>query len=118
MAIWTLAKKELRLLLRDRLSALILLAMPLLFILILGLLLGEPDKNLRIYYVDLDQGQGLKSAESWAKVVQRDLNETAGVKVEPLSSVEQAQHLIDFHKCAAVLVFKPGFSDRVRQCSF
>ena len=44
MAIWTLAKKEIRLLLRDRLSAIILLGMPLLFILILGLLLGEPAK--------------------------------------------------------------------------
>ena len=41
MTMWTIAKKEFRLLLRDRRAALLLLAMPLLFILILGLLLGE-----------------------------------------------------------------------------
>ena len=52
--IWILAKKELRLLLRDPRAAVLLLGMPLLFILILGLLLGEgfgqnPDKRLRVF---------------------------------------------------------------------
>jgi len=59
--IWTLAKKELRLLLRDPRAAVLLLGMPLLFILILGLLLGEgfgqnPDRRLRVSLVDLDEG--------------------------------------------------------------
>jgi ABC-type Na+ efflux pump permease subunit len=63
-AIWVLAKKELRLLLRDRMAAGLLLFMPLLFILILGLLLGEsfgqkPDDALRISIVDLDEGPGV-----------------------------------------------------------
>ena len=40
MAIWTLAKKELRLLVRDPRATIILLGMPLIFILILGLALG------------------------------------------------------------------------------
>ncbi len=62
-AIWTLARKECALLLRDRLATLILLVMPLLFILILGLLLGEnfgqkSDDRLRIALVDLDTGKG------------------------------------------------------------
>ncbi len=61
MAIWTLAKKEFVLLLRDRLAALLLLVLPFLCILILGLLLGEgfwqkPDERLRISVVNLDQG--------------------------------------------------------------
>ncbi len=65
--IWTLAKKELRLLLRDPRAAVLLLGMPLLFILILGLLLGEgfgqnPDKRLRVSVVDLDQGYGVEEA--------------------------------------------------------
>jgi ABC-type multidrug transport system permease subunit len=60
-ATWILSKKELRLLLRDPRAAVLLLGMPLLFILILGLLLGEgfgqnPDKRLRVSYVDLDEG--------------------------------------------------------------
>jgi ABC-type multidrug transport system permease subunit len=61
MVVWTLAKKELRLLLRDPRAAVILLGMPLIFILILGLALGEgfgqkPDDRLRVTLVDLDQG--------------------------------------------------------------
>jgi ABC-2 type transport system permease protein len=63
-AIWVLARKELRLLLRDRMAAGLLLGMPLLFILVLGLLLGEsfgqkPDDALRISIVDLDEGPGV-----------------------------------------------------------
>jgi ABC-2 type transport system permease protein len=58
---WPLAKKELRLLIRDRLSAAILLLMPFLIILTLGLLTGEgfgqkPDNRLRISLVDEDIG--------------------------------------------------------------
>ncbi len=41
MAIWTLAKKDLKLLLRDPRALIILLAMPLIFILVLGISLGE-----------------------------------------------------------------------------
>src|SRR5215831_14752778 len=61
MASWAVAKKEFRLLLRDRLSAGILLGMPLFFILVLGLLLGEgfgqkADDRLRVSVLDLDEG--------------------------------------------------------------
>jgi ABC-2 type transport system permease protein len=118
MAIWTLAKKEGRLLLRDRLAAVILLGMPLLFILILGLLLGESDQKLRIVLLDLDTGKGLGGKESWAHIVERDLSDTGGVKIEVLSSIEEAEYLIHFHKRAAVVVFEPTFSDRVNECSF
>jgi ABC-type multidrug transport system permease subunit len=68
--IWTLARKEFRLLLRDPRAGVLLLGMPLLFILILGLLLGEgfgqtPDQRLRVSLVDLDQGYGVEEAVSW-----------------------------------------------------
>src|SRR5439155_6423484 len=61
MPIWTMAKKEARLLLRDPRAGFILLAMPFLFILVLGLSLGEtfgqkPDERLRVTLVDLDKG--------------------------------------------------------------
>src|SRR2546430_17560130 len=61
MPIWTIAKKEARLLLRDPRAGFILLAMPFLFILVLGLSLGEgfgqkPDERLRVSLVDLDAG--------------------------------------------------------------
>lgn len=63
MAIWTLAKKDFRVLLRDRLATALLVAMPLLFILTLGLLLGEnfgrkADDTLRLSLVSLDRGPG------------------------------------------------------------
>ncbi len=124
MPIWTLAKKELRLLLRDRFAAVILLAMPLLFILVLGLLLGEgfgqkPDDRLRVSLVDLDVGRsGLDNGESWSKVVLRDLAETADIKVEVLKSSEEAERLIQDHKRPAVLIFEERFSEQVNRCSF
>src|SRR5262245_8562434 len=53
MPIWTLAKKDLRLLVRDPRALMILLAMPFLFILVLGISLGEgfgkkPLEGLRV----------------------------------------------------------------------
>lgn len=60
-AFWTLTKKDFLLLLRDRRAAILLLVMPLIFILILGVALGEsfgqkPDDRLRITLVDDDKG--------------------------------------------------------------
>lgn len=60
-SLWVLAKKDIALLLRDRRSALLLLVMPVIFIFVLGMALGEsfgqkPDDRLRISLVDLDTG--------------------------------------------------------------
>lgn len=161
MPLWTIAKKDLRLLLRDRRAAIILLAMPLIFILILGLSLGEgfgqkPDDRLRVSVVDLDRGDfyarvraavaplsrvsggwgavdggGLGAAalagfneaerppaESWARVVLRDLDQTAGIRVEIVPSEEQAKQLVNDGRRSAVLVFGPRFSEQVTRCSF
>jgi ABC-2 type transport system permease protein len=61
MVIWTLAKKDLRLLVRDARAMIILLAMPLIFILVLGISLGEgfgqpADSRLRVSVLNLDTG--------------------------------------------------------------
>jgi ABC-type multidrug transport system permease subunit len=121
-AIWALAKKELRLLLRDRVAAGLLLGMPLLFILILGLLLGEsfgqkPDDTLRVSIVDLDQGKGL-DGKSWAHWVYTDLQETPGIRIEVVPDRERALELIRDHKRAAVLVLTEEFSTLINRCSF
>jgi ABC-type multidrug transport system permease subunit len=121
--ITTLVKKELRLLLRDPVALLMLFVLPLLFILVFGLFVGEsfgqkPDNRLRISLVDLDQGSGLHSGEPWSQVVRRDLAETAGIRIEIIDSREEAERLIREHKRAAILIFEPGFTDKLNRCSF
>jgi ABC-type multidrug transport system permease subunit len=166
MAIWTIAKKEWRLLLRDPRASIILLAMPFIFILVLGLSLGEgfgqkPDDRLRVSLVDLDSGylepvsgarEGLAPLaatselaalpagldghqlaalslaaavnatrfpqEPWAKIVQRDLAETAGIRLEIIPTRDEAARLVRSGKRSTVLVFGPRFSERVQYCSF
>ena len=120
--IWTLAKKELLLLLRDRLALILLLVLPLVFILILGLLLGEgfgqkPDERLRVSIVDEDEGTSFTGGP-WSAVVKQDLAETAGIRVEVISNREEAKALIREHKRAAVLVFTKDFSTQMKKCSF
>jgi len=61
MVVWTLARKDLRLLVRDARALVILLAMPLIFILILGISLGEgfgqkAADRLRVSVLNLDKG--------------------------------------------------------------
>lgn len=128
--IWTLAKKDLRLLLRDRRAVVILLAMPFIFILVLGLSVGEmfgkkPDDRLRISIVDEDRGFSDPEmakltpfgSEPWSKVVQRDLAQS-DIRVEVIPSRVEAEYLVSNSKRAAVLVFGPDFSDKVSACSF
>src|SRR5262245_43102836 len=118
--VWTLAKKDLRLLLGDRRAVVILLAMPILFILVLGVALGKDQ--LRISLVDMDQGDYLRSGdfppERWSHMFVRDLKQTApDIDVEMLT-LDQARQKINTRKRAAALVFGPEFSKRVSRCSF
>jgi ABC-type transport system involved in multi-copper enzyme maturation permease subunit len=149
MLIWILAKKDLRLLLRDRRAVVILLAMPFIFILVLGLALGEgfgqkPDDRLRVTLVDLDHGDPETMTQEavawcanalgegwggvslvvaahrdpWAQVVQHDLTDTAGIRVEIIRTREEAEQLIRDSQRSAIIVFGPRFSERVTRCSF
>jgi ABC-2 type transport system permease protein len=61
MVIWTLARKDLRLVVRDARALVILLVMPLIFILVLGVSLGEgfgrkAEDRLRVSVLNQDQG--------------------------------------------------------------
>lgn len=120
--IWTLARKEFRLLLRDRVAAVLLLGMPLLFVLVLGLLLGEgfgqkTDDKLRISLVDLDQGVGLQG-KPWSYWVRADLAETPDIRIEILPDLATAKQLVRDHRRAAVVVLTPRLSERLNRCSF
>ena len=96
-------RKTLRLLLRDPRAMVVLLAMPLIFILVLGVSLGEgfgqkPDDRLRISVVDLDQPfYGSRRRDGplhWSKTVERDLAQTAGIRVEVIPSLAEAEELV------------------------
>src|SRR5207245_11446483 len=105
LVIWTLDKKYLRLLLGDRRAVVILLAMPVLFILVLGVALGKDQ--LRITLVDQDQGDYIRSGdfppEKWSRMFVRDLQQTApDIEIETLS-LDQARQNVDTRKRAAVL---------------
>ncbi len=122
-ATWAIARKELYQLVRDKRAAILLLVMPIVFIVVLGLLLGEgfgqkPDDRTRIVIVDLDRGPGLQSGKTWSQEVEEDLKDTAGIRIEKVASEQEAFDLVDEHRQAAVLVFQPTFSEQVNKCSF
>jgi ABC-type Na+ efflux pump permease subunit len=130
MPIWTLAKKDFRVVWRDRRALIVLMLMPLLLILVLGLSLGEgfgqkPDDRLRISIVDLDKGfvehdpqTGAEISHHWSIVVQDDLARTAGIRVERIATLEEAKELVDRGRRAAIWVFRAGFSEKLTRCSF
>jgi ABC-type multidrug transport system permease subunit len=126
MPILTLAAKDLRLLLRDARSAVILLVTPLLLILVLGLALGEgfgekPDERLRISVVNLDAGLKAKQSfpdKPWSEVVIDDLSATPDIRLEIISDPDEAKKLVDRGSRPAVLIFNEDFSDRMNRCSF
>jgi ABC-2 type transport system permease protein len=124
MSIITLAQKDLRLLLRDTKSAVILFMMPVVMVVLLGLAVGEAFERdrLKISVLVLDEGIELEKGEFpgklWAEVVLDDLTETAEIEIERLSSREEAEDLIQRSKRSAVLIFEPPFSRQMHRSSF
>jgi ABC-type multidrug transport system permease subunit len=127
VAVGTLARKDLRLLLRDPRALLILLAMPLVLMAVLGVSLGEgfgrkPDDALRVSVVNRDAGPpadaGPFPGRPWAAVVIDDLAASAGVRVEVIDDPAEAARLAARSERACVVVFGPEFSTRVQNCSF
>lgn len=127
MAALTIARKDLRLLLRDPRALVILLVMPLLLILVLGLTLGEafgqkPDDRIRVSVVVLDAGPPVDVPElpkkNWSEFVLDDLTDTANVRVERVETLAEAERLVKSGERSAVVVFGPDFSRRVDRCSF
>ena len=107
----------------------ILLAMPLIFIIVLGVAVGEDfgkrDK-LQVTVLNLDEGlpksfpRGFPN-EPWSAIVLRDLTETADIQVElvpftdPKKGLEEADQLVKTGRRAAVLVLGPDFSKCVQR---
>ncbi|QJW98194.1 ABC transporter permease [Frigoriglobus tundricola] len=126
MPILTLAAKDLRLLLRDPRSAVILLVTPLLLILVLYFALGEgfgetTDERLRISIVNLDHGLPATvpfPEKPWSEVVIDDLSATQDIRLEIITDRAEAERLVAKGRRPAVVVFGERFSERMQRCSF
>src|SRR4051812_26366827 len=103
MPAWTIAAKDLRLLVRDPRAAVILLLMPVVLILVLGLSIGEafgrkPDDRIRMTVVNLDVVHPRDPSgfppKRWSEIVLDDLSGTADIRVELLGSREEAEDLV------------------------
>ncbi len=127
MPAWTIAAKDLRLLLRDPRAAVILLLMPVVLILVLGLSIGEafgrkPDDRIRITVVNLDSATPHDASgfppKRWSEIVLDDLSGTADIKIELLETREEAERMVRRGERSAIIVFEPDFGDKVHRCSF
>ncbi|MEZ6139276.1 MAG: ABC transporter permease [Zavarzinella sp.] len=127
MAIWTIARKDLKLLRRDYRSALILLLMPIFLVAILALVVGDgfgqkPDDRLRVTILNLDEGGGITSGnyppKPWSEIVIDDLISSADIRLEIIHDREQAEELIREGKRSAILIFERDFSSQMQRCSF
>lgn len=112
MNFWRITCKDLRVLWRDRRSLVILLALPLVFITIIGLstgqLLGWQNENeiLRIAVVNQDGGELARS------IVTR-LSDHDGLDVIEVDDPVQGERLVEEGSRTAVVIFGPEFQQRV-----
>src|SRR5262245_12003958 len=104
-ALWTLAGKDLRLLLRDRMSLFWVLAFPLVLALFFGSLFGggsDERAAMKVVVVD-ESGQGTALVER--------LREGGGVEVDTVASLAEARDLVRRGERVAFVHVRPGFSD-------
>ncbi|RLS41366.1 MAG: ABC transporter permease [Planctomycetota bacterium] len=118
-ALW---RKEWQLLVRDPRALGLLILLPLVFILVLGVLLGEgfgrkADDRVRMSVVDLDSGLDFEG-KSWGHWVREDLRQTQDIVLEMLPDLETAEKLVASHQRAAVLVIGGDFTRKIQNCSF
>ena len=105
-AIWTLAIKDLRLLIRDRFSLFWVLAFPLLLALFFGSMYstGSGDRAaMKIVVVDDSGGKA-------SGFVQR-LSDNAAMEVDTVESLDDARNLVRRGSRVAFVHIRPGFSD-------
>jgi ABC-2 type transport system permease protein len=111
MRILELIRKDLSQIVRDWKSFVFLLAMPIVFTLFFGILLGSAgsDNRLAVGLVNLDlQGDLSLDLPQWVE-------ETEVVRLDLLSDEASAQAQVRDNKLAAAIVIPPGYSQRVWQ---
>ena len=138
MGFWEITKKDLKLLVRDRRTAALLLVLPLVFITIIGLTTGKllgwkrSNQMLRIGFVDdvdylsiqteyddpkLDAAERTRAKNLVRKIV-NGLQEGQGVEVFPADNREMLQRMLDGQAEEEVnvgLVFGPDFYQKASE---
>lgn len=106
-AVFTLALKDLRLLLRDRVSLFWILAFPLLFALFFGTIFGGggDDDKAAMPIVVVDESGG--SAEGF---IER-LSDSDALEVDTVATLDEARDLVRRGKRIAFVHIRPDFSD-------
>jgi ABC-2 type transport system permease protein len=116
MGAWEITKKDIVLILKDRGALYTLLALPVVFIAILGLSTGqlittrESAKLLKVGVVDEDESE----------LAQRLFNELAnigGLKVDRVADREQAQLRLQDGRSSLLVILGPEFHERVEALS-
>lgn len=116
MGIWQITKKDLRLILNDRGALYTLLALPVVFIAILGMSTGQlmntrtESKLLKVGVVDESSG------ETSAAVV-KNLSSIGGMKVSSVSDRDEAKRELQNGRSNVAVIIGPQFSDRVENLS-
>jgi len=114
MGAWDITCKDLRLLMRDRRALVMLLALPLIFITILGFSTGqmagwrESNQVLQIALLNEDGGP-------LAQQVAHSLSRRDGLQITRVESREQAQDLMNRRDVNAAIYIGPNFHEQVEE---
>lgn len=139
MKAWDITVKDLKLLFRDGRTFVVLLALPVLFIYIIGMITGrlsgfdEPNRVLRIAFVDQidyqavaqdEDGEPLEEAQAktkkklarnlFAKLFNR-IQEHEGLEVREVDTIQQARTMYENEEVGFALVVGPDFYDAVQR---
>ena len=112
MGAWEITKKDLRLILKDRGALYTLLALPVVFIAILGVSTGqlitthESAQLVKVGLVDEDGGE-------LAEKIFHDLSRIGGLKVTRVVDRDEATMHLQDGRSSVVVILGSGFQDRV-----
>lgn len=114
MRAWEITKKDLRLLVRDRRTLAVLVALPMIFIAILGgttgKLLGWKQENQLLKIAVVDDSK----TDVSARVIQ-ELASNAGLGLEDVSDRNAARKLIEGGQVTVAMYIGPAFEQRVHE---
>src|SRR5437016_1753254 len=117
MHAWQITKKDVRLLLRDRRTMFVLIALPLLFITILGFSAGqlfsekEKAKKMRLGVVNDDTSEQSQTLIS-------EVAKIEALEITPLTDRTQALGLLGDGKIEVLVLIGPHYHERVDKLDF